>query len=80
MSIEPLGIVVNGLSAERDKGYYAYAEGYNYGYGADSYGAHGDADEELHTEGRAVNALPPPAVTPSARVQDAPSIVPRRAA
>lgn len=32
IGVEPLGIVVNGQITDGDKGYYAYADGYNYGY------------------------------------------------
>jgi capsular exopolysaccharide synthesis family protein len=86
IGIEPLGIVVNGLIAEGDKGYYAYAEGYNYGYGEegrsdwsepDQVTRHEDSDDAAHTV--SIKPRPTQVETPVATEAPAP-IVPRRAA
>jgi capsular exopolysaccharide synthesis family protein len=86
IGIEPLGIVVNGLIADGDKGYYAYAEGYNYGYGEE---AGSEWNEPDQVPRRARNADVPHVVdiesrpsheeSPAATAAE-PPIVPRRAA
>ena len=82
MAIEPLGIVVNGLSAERDKGYYSYAEGYNYGYGVDAYAEQSEREDQPQRDHRdeVAAASTPDAVPPSLPADARPPIVPRRAA
>jgi capsular exopolysaccharide synthesis family protein len=86
MGIEPLGIVVNGLIADGDKGYYAYAEGYHYGYGEEVNNEWSEPDqvprrvqhaEAPHMAG--IDARPSTDESADATEAAAP-IVPRRAA
>jgi capsular exopolysaccharide synthesis family protein len=86
MGIEPIGLVVNGQIADGDKGYYAYAEGYNYGYGGDADGEWNDPEHASRPESsddapRELPALEPETTQAVAEPSgDRPSIVPRRAA
>ena len=91
MKVPVLGIVINRVGSEQDRGYYGYSSGYGYGYGYSNGYGYGDEQSGEGKKptasggeagpGSSEHACTTPATCPIEQPQrSSPGIVPRRAA
>jgi len=79
LKIPVLGIVINRLGSDQDRGYYGYTDGYGYGYAYTA--GYGTDEDDLENEYDAEEAEPPADELPAGSAHRRPAgIMPRRVA